>query len=64
MRMVECEEPVVPGNGEEAGGGEALVQGVGERIANPVQVGLSGTVVERKDEYDAACGFSSRSALG
>ncbi len=47
---------VVAGDGEEAGGGEALVEGVGEGVADPGEVGLAGAVVEGEDEDDAAAG--------
>ena len=52
--MVEGVEAVVAGDGEEAGGAEALVEGVGEGVADPVEIGLAGAVVEGQDEDDAA----------
>ena len=50
---------VVAADGEEAGGGEALVERVGERIANPVQGGLAGTIVEREDQDQPAAGLAN-----
>ncbi len=55
--MVEGEDAVVAGDGEEAGGVEALVEGVGEGVADPVEVGIAGAVVEGEDEDDAAAGL-------
>ena len=52
--VVERELAIVAGDGEEAGGGEALVEGVGEGIADPCEIGLAGAVVEGKDQDDAA----------
>ena len=49
---------VIAADGEEAGGGEALVESVRERVADPVQVGLAGAVVEGKDEDEAAAGLA------
>jgi hypothetical protein len=54
--VVESVLAVVAGDGEEAGGGETLVQGVREGVADPVQVGLAGAVVEREDQDYAATG--------
>jgi hypothetical protein len=39
--MIEGVLAVVAGDGEEAGGGEALIQGVGEGVADPTKVGLA-----------------------
>ena len=61
--VVERVLAVVAGDGEEAGGGEALVEGVGEGVADPGEVGLAGAVVEGQDEDDAADGSAS-GALG
>ena len=55
--VIEGEEAVVAGDGEEAGGTESLVEGVGERVADPVEVGVSGAVVEGKDEDDVTSTF-------
>src|SRR6266851_3015170 len=52
--VVEGVLAVVAGDGEEAGGGEALVQGVGEGVTDPGEVGLAGAVVEGEDEDYAA----------
>ena len=53
-QVVERVEAVVTGDGEEAGGAEALVHGVGEGVADPVQVGVSGAVVEGEHEDDVS----------
>ena len=55
--MVEGVLAVVAGDGEKAGGRESLVQGVGEGIADPAEVGLTGAVVEGQDKDDSACGW-------
>ena len=55
--MVEGEEAVVARDGEEAGGAEALIEGGGEGVADPVEGGLAGAVVEGEDEDDAAAGL-------
>ena len=57
--MIERVLAVVAANGEEAGGGEALVERVREGIADPVQVGLAGAVVEGEDEDEAAAGLAN-----
>ena len=54
--VVKGEEAIVVRDGEEAGGGEALIDGVGEGVADPIEVGLAGTVVEWQDKDDAAGG--------
>ena len=54
--MVEREEAIVMRDGEEAGGGEALIDGVGEGITDPAEVGLAGAIVKGEDEDDAAGG--------
>ena len=61
--MVERELAVVAGDGQKAGGGEALIERVGEGVADPVEVGLAGAVVEGEDEDDASDGLS-RSGIG
>ena len=57
--VIESVLAVVAGDGEEAGGGKALVEGVGEGVADPGEVGLAGAVVEGKDEDDVAVGVGS-----
>ena len=52
--VVERVLAVVAADGEEAGGGEALVEGVGEGVADPGEVGLAGAIVEGEDEDEAA----------
>ena len=59
--VVERVLAVVAGDGEEAGGGEALVEGVGEGVADPGEIGLAGAVVEGKDEDEAAAGLGDGS---
>ena len=44
--MVEGVLTVVTGDGEEAGGVQALIESVGKRVANPVEGGVAGTVLE------------------
>ena len=61
--VVEGVLAVVAGDGEEAGGGEALVEGVGEGVADPGEVGLAGAVVEGEDEDDAAAGVETLQGL-
>ncbi len=61
--VIESVLAVVAGDGEEAGGGEALVEGVGEGVADPGEVGLAGAVVEGEDEDDAAAGRRCRGRL-
>ena len=58
--MVEGVEAVVVGEGEEAGRGESLVEGVREGVADPVEIRVSGAVVEGQDEDDAAASLPSR----
>ena len=48
--MVESVLAVVAGDGKETGGGEALIQGVGEGVTDPIEVRLTGAVVEGQDE--------------
>ena len=47
---------VVAGDGEEACGGEPLIESVGEGLADPCEVGLAGAIVEGKDENDSTGG--------
>jgi hypothetical protein len=54
--MVESVLPVVASDGEEPHRAKALVEGVRKRIANPGEIGLSGTIIEGEDEDDAAAG--------
>ena len=62
--MVEGVEAVFAGDGEEAGGAEALVDGVGEGVADPIEVGLAGAVVEGEDEDDASADGFGGGLLG
>jgi len=62
--VVEGELAVVAGDGEEAGGAEALVEGVGEGVADPVQGRVAGTVLEGQDEDEAAGGGAVECGLG
>ena len=57
--VVEGIEAVVAADSEEAGGGETLVQRVGKGIADPVEIGLAGTVAEREDQHQAAAGLAN-----
>ena len=57
--MIERVLAVVAANGEEAGRGEALIERVGEGIADPAKVGLAGAVVEGEDQYQAAAGLAN-----
>ena len=57
--MIERVLAVVAADGEEAGGGEALVEGVGEGIADPAEGGLAGAVVEGQDQDKAATGLAN-----
>ena len=52
----EGEDAVVVGDGEEAGGVEAAIERVGEGVADPVEGGVAGAVLEGKDEDDASSG--------
>ena len=52
--MVVGEEPVVMGDGEEAGGVETPREGVGKGIADPVERGVAGVVFEGKNKDHAA----------
>jgi hypothetical protein len=54
--MVEGELAVFAGDGEEAGGVESLVEGVGEGVADPGEGGLAGLVFEGEDEDEPAGG--------
>jgi hypothetical protein len=54
--VVESVLPVVASDGEESHRRQALVEGVWERIADPGEIGLSGTIIEGEDEDDAAAG--------
>jgi hypothetical protein len=55
--MLESILPVVAGYGQETYGGQALVEGVGKRVADPGEVGLSGAIVEGEDKDNAAAGL-------
>ena len=55
--MIEGVLAIVAGDRQKSDGGEALVQRVRKRIPDPGEVGLAATVVEGKDEYDAAAGI-------
>ena len=52
--VVEGELAIFAGNGEVADGGEALVEGFGEGVADPVEGGLAGAVGEGQNEDDFA----------
>jgi hypothetical protein len=47
---------VVAGDGQESCGAEALVERVGEGVANPCEIGLAGTIVEGKNQDEASAG--------
>ena len=51
--MVESKLPVVTGDGQEPYRGKALVEGVGEGVADPGEVGLAGAIVKGEDEDNA-----------
>ena len=50
---------VVAADGQEAGGGEALVESVGKGVADPIEVRLAGAVVEGKNEDEPAAGAAN-----
>ena len=54
--MGEREDAVVVGDGEEAGGVEALVERVGEGVADPVEGGIARAIFKGEDEDEAAAG--------
>jgi len=54
--VVESVLPVIASDGEESHRAQALVEGVWKRIADPGEIGLSGSIVEGEDEDDAAAG--------
>jgi hypothetical protein len=56
-KVVESKLPVVAGDGQEPYRGEALVEGIWKRIADPGEVGLSGAIVEGEDKDNAAAGL-------
>ena len=51
--------PVVATNSQEAGGGQPLVERVGERIADPVEIGLARSIVERQYQDQTAAGTAN-----
>ena len=53
-QVVERVLAVVAGDGLEAGGAEALVEGVGEGVADPGEGWVAGAIVEGENEDDAA----------
>jgi hypothetical protein len=55
--MLERVLAVIAADGEEADGGEALVEGIGEGVADPVEVGLAGTIFKGEDEDEASAGL-------
>jgi hypothetical protein len=57
--MIERVLAVVAANGKEAGGGEALVERIGEGVADPVEVGLAGAVVKREDQDEPSTGLAN-----
>jgi hypothetical protein len=52
--VVEGEEAVVARDGQETGGTEPLIEGVGEGIGDPVQVWVPRAVVEGENEQDVS----------
>lgn len=52
--MIERVLAVVSRDGQEAGGGEPLVQSVGKGVADPAEIRLTGAVLEGKNEDDAS----------
>ncbi len=52
--VIEGELAVVAGDGEEAGGVKALIESVGEAVADPVEVGLAGAVLEGEHQHETA----------
>ena len=55
---------VFAGNGEEACGGEALVERVGKRIADPPQGWLSRAIIEGQNQDDSATRIGCLCRLG
>ena len=55
--VIHGEGAVVAREGEEAGGAETLIEGVGEGVADPVERRLAGAVVEGEDKDDVAVFF-------
>ena len=51
--MVQREGPVVAGDGEEVGGDEALVERVGKGVADPVERGVAGAIIEGQNEDES-----------
>jgi hypothetical protein len=58
--MIESILAVVPRDGQKSCGGQSLIQGVREGVADPGEVGLPGAVVERKHEHDSSSCFGGR----
>ena len=56
--MIERKEEIVTANSEKANRAEALVERIGERVAYPGEVGLTGPVVEGQDEDETPTGRS------
>jgi hypothetical protein len=54
--VVESVLPIIASDSEEPHRSEALVEGVWKRIADPGEIGLSGSIIEGEDEDDAAAG--------
>ena len=57
--VVESKLSIIAGYGEESYGGQALIEGIGKRVADPAEVGLPGAIVERQDKDNAASGLRS-----
>jgi hypothetical protein len=55
--VIESKLPVVAGDGEEPYRGEALIEGVGEGVADPGEIGLSGSIVKGENKDNAAAGL-------
>jgi hypothetical protein len=62
--MVESKLTVVARDSQESGGGQALVESIGERVADPGKIRLAGAVVEGKDKYHSSAGLCCRIGLG
>jgi len=55
--VVESKLPIVASDCQEPYRAQALVEGVGKRVADPGEVGLAGAIVEGEDEDNAASGL-------
>jgi hypothetical protein len=61
--MVESILTVIPRDGQKAGRGEAFVECVRKRIADPAEVLLPGVIFKGKDQNNASWGSRSIRAL-